>query len=424
MSDIIALSHKLNLNNIRLDEIILQVQNTTLFLIATGSLFCCVNHHLNNYQLESSINNFNILNNFVAYYSFIDLFINNSIEVKMHHLFTLFIVFYKVYYNIPDFYSFEIMYPYLKTEISSIFFVFKYWLPKNTTIYTINDIIFYMMFLKLRLYDIYYEVLVNKNVYEMLQIYSSSNHLLSSIILLGCFGLYILNVYWFLIMTKVIYKKLAKIININTEVMSHYLCSYIFFFNVPLAVYIYSYNKNEKYIFDMIGITSLSVSSYIYHYDVYNRLHTKQIENHDVPDKENAIIFLNDCSFIQIRSFFTTITSFYGSPYFLAAISISSACHIVSFYNCIINILELFIHDDRKKHFLQIHNLLNAFTIAVDVILISMNSKLEIAVPFLLVNITAGLLFIVDPFYKLTHFLFHIFLIMQTYFLCLSHSSK
>jgi len=413
-----------NLYSVNIKEIILQVQNIVLFLIAVGSLFCCINHHLNNNQLENSIHSFNILNSFVGYYSFIDLFVNNSIEIKLHHLFTLFIFFYRFYYNVPDFYTFEIMYPYLKTEISSIFLVFKYWLPKNTIIYTINDTIFYISFFKLRLYDIYYEVLLNKNVVEMLKMYSSSNILLSSIILLGCYGLYILNVYWFLIMNKVIYKKITKFININTEIMNHYLCSYIFFLNVPLAMYIYSYNKNEKYIFDMIGITSLSISSYIYHYDVYNRLKNKQIETHEFPDKENAIIFLNDCSFIQIRSFFTTITSFYDSKYFLAAISISSVCHIVSFYNCVINIIELFIHDDRKKNFLQHHNIFNAFTIAVDVILISINSEMEVAVPFLLVNITAGLLFIVDPFYKLTHFLFHIFLIMQTYFLCLSHSSK
>jgi hypothetical protein len=62
--------------------------------------------------------------------------------------------------------------------------------------------------------------------------------------------------------------------------------------------------------------------------------------------------------------------------------------------------------------------------IAFDVILIFMNSPINIEIPFLLVNIVIGLLFLIEPFYKLTHFAFHILLIAQNYYICLSSTAK
>ena len=426
MSDIIAFSNKYNLQNIKIKDLILHLQNISIFLISITSFFCCINYNFNNYfyQFENNTQPFNVLMKFITYHAFIDFFVNNSIEVKIHHVFILLLIFYNYYYNISSDDRMIILYPLIKTEISSFFFVLKYWLPENTRIHFINNLIFYIVFIKLRIYDMFYELLKNKFILEISNKYSYSDICLTSIGLTGYYGLNLLNLYWFLILTKIVYKNISKSININTDILNHYLCSYIHFLNIPLAMYIYSYNKNEKYILDVIGITSLSITSYIYHYDIYNRLKNKQINNYSIPDKENIIIFLNDAAFIQIRSFLTTATSYYYSKNFVFAISISGLCHTISFYNCIINILELFINDERKKYFLQLHNIFNGVTIAVDVILVSMNSTNEIAIAFLIVNIIAALLLVVEPFYKLTHFLLHIFLIIQNYLLCLSHSSK
>jgi len=41
--------------------------------------------------------------------------------------------------------------------------------------------------------------------------------------------------------------------------------------------------------------------------------------------------------------------------------------------------------------------------------------------PFLSVNIAIALLFVVEPFYKLNHVAFHLLLVAQNYYLCLSH---
>jgi len=61
------------------------------------------------------------------------------------------------------------------------------------------------------------------------------------------------------------------------------------------------------------------------------------------------------------------------------------------------------------------------FPIMCDVLLICANSSTEIRIPFLLVNIMIALLFIVEPFYKLTHAGFHMLLISQNYYMCLSN---
>ena len=60
--------------------------------------------------------------------------------------------------------------------------------------------------------------------------------------------------------------------------------------------------------------------------------------------------------------------------------------------------------------------------LGVDILLIAANSPKEIAIPFVIVNMTMALLIVVEPFYKLTHFAFHVLLIAQNYYLCLSHS--
>ena len=104
---------------------------------------------------------------------------------------------------------------------------------------------------------------------------------------------------------------------------------------------------------------------------------------------------------------------------------LSGLFHMLSMYNIILNILELFItHDDIKDNFINIHHVFTSIPIGVDVSLIAMNSTNEIAISFVFVNILMAMMLVVEPFYKLSHFAFHILLIAQTYYLCLSHSSN
>jgi hypothetical protein len=172
----------------------------------------------------------------------------------------------------------------------------------------------------------------------------------------------------------------------------------------------------------MFGIIILSLNSYKYHYDVYDRLYNKQLEEYSIPNKDNIVLFINDNISIHVRSFLVVVTNYYNSEYLLFVLFISSLLHVVSIYDCGLNILELMIDADKKDTFLNRHNILSAIPVLWDVFLIYMNSTIEIAIPFLLVNIIIGILFLVEPFYKLTHVGFHILLIAQNYYMCLSNS--
>ena len=418
MSNIIHFLYKYNIK-IEIEDI----QNTSLFIIACSSLFSYL-YYINNGEEEDFKKPFHILLPVVGLHAFIDFFLTKSYDLKLHHICIFGVIFYNYYYNVSPEYRFIFLYSLLKTEISSIFYVLKYWLPKKTIIYNLNTILFYISFFKLRIYNFYYEVIYNHFSFQIIiQKYSSSNYYLSNILFISCYGLFILNLYWFLIMNKILYKMITKIINVNKDILCHQLCGYLHWINIPLSFYIYQYNPNEKYIFDMIGVIILSILSYKYHIDIYKKLYNKEIEEYTIPNKDNIILFINDTIAIQLRSFLIILTNYYNSKNLFFILFLSGIFHISSIYHCIINILELLINNDNNKNtFFSLHNIFSGIPIVFDVFLLCINSPIEISIPFLLVNITIALLFIVKPFYKLTHVAFHILLIVQNYYICLSNS--
>jgi len=342
MSDIIAFSSRYNLQLMKIEDI----QNISLFFIACSSLFSYLYYNLaplwcGNIEGGGDFTTpFDLLVPIVGLHAFIDFFLTNSYDLKLHHLCIFGVIFYNYYYNVSIEYRFIFLYPLLKTEISSIFYVLKYWLPKNTILYNINTILFYISFVKLRIYDFYYEIIYkNSSFTTVFQVYSPTNYYLSSILLVSCYGLYILNLYWFSIMNKILYKTFTKIVTINTDVLCHKLCYCLHWINIPLSYYIYSYNPNEKYMFDMTGITILSMTSYIYHYDVYDRLYNKKIEAYSIPNKDNIVLFLNDNIAIHIRSFLVVVTNYYNSEHLLLVLFLSSILHTVSMYVFVVNSL-------------------------------------------------------------------------------------
>ena len=106
-------------------------------------------------------------------------------------------------------------------------------------------------------------------------------------------------------MNKILY----KIINKNTDILCHFLCSYIHFINIPLSLYIYSGNLHEKHIFDIAGISILSVVSYVYHKDLYRKLYNKEIEEYTIPNKDNLVIFIYDNIAINLRCVLIILTN-------------------------------------------------------------------------------------------------------------------
>jgi hypothetical protein len=427
------------LANVKLDDIILNIQNISLMGISLYSLYCCMNYYfgikyynsnlyshsldINDEKLYTYTRQFDDLFVYVQIYAFIDIFLVKTNDLRLHHLFIFGLSFYGWVTKLHTIHQFACSYPLLKTEVSNIFLILKHYLPANTTIYNINMLLFYIFFMKFRIIDIYFEIFHNNcafNVY--IQNYSPSY---IYILLASVYGLFILNIYWFLIINKTLYKMLLKNTQFNTDKMCHYICSYIHYLNIPFTAYFYSYNNQEQNIIYMSGIVVLSVASYMYHYDIYYKICTKLINEYVVEKNINYVYFLNDCLCIHIRFFLAVFTNYYNNPYFYAVTTFCGVFQLGCFYNGVINVIELLSNRDYlKANFLKIHYLFTFLPIGIEIVAIYLNTKSpEIAIPFLLVNICIALLFIVDPFYKLTHVAFHVLLIAQNWYICFSNAS-
>lgn len=264
------------------------ISNIFIFLISIFSLYSCVSYNNNCYNVDINNSNLNychefeLLDNgmyFINLHVLIDLFINESYAMKLHHLFVLGIIFYNNYFKVSFTNRILFLYPLIKTEISSIFLILKNWIPKNNFIYHINLILFYFTFLKFRIFDFYNEILHDNKHYDFtVEKYSKNNILMSYLLLISIYGLYILNMYWFLIINKIIFKNILN--RFNSDLLSQYFSSYLLFLNIPLSIYIYSHKPNKKYILDLLGISILSICSYKYHYDIYYNLKIKKIEEY------------------------------------------------------------------------------------------------------------------------------------------------
>jgi hypothetical protein len=178
----------------------------------------------------------------------------------------------------------------LNTEIPNIFYTLKKFIPKYTLLYDVNYILFYLTFFKFRIYD-FYEILNNG----------------TSICIVGLYILYIINLYWFVMMNNEVFHKIKVI---NTYLINCRICTYLHFFNIPLSLFMYSYRPSKRYIYDMICITLLSISTYDYHYNIYNRI-LKNKEYTVLLDTNNIQLLLKECLFIHLRSYLSILTNYY-----------------------------------------------------------------------------------------------------------------
>uniref|UniRef100_A0A6C0BBC4 Uncharacterized protein n=1 Tax=viral metagenome TaxID=1070528 RepID=A0A6C0BBC4_9ZZZZ len=341
------------------------------------------------------------------------------------------------YYYVSQSNRLKILYPLIKSEIPTIFYILIHLCPRETIIHKTTLAIYHFTFIKYKLYGFYYEILYKNYYFERMFILHSSVScnisLLVLVILFYC--LYLLHIWSFITVIKTFYKKFIDtielirintgddgIININTDLVCRGLCSYLFSINIPIAIYIYSYNIQGKYIFDLIGILTLSVSSYFYHHEIYVRLCNNKIQEYRTPDKTNIKLFINDILAINVRSFLVVTTSYFNSQYCFIILSISGICHLIMLYYCNINIINLLIDYDKKKvTFTWTHNIYTGIAIGLDAIFLYMNSPTNICIPFLLITISSAFVVLIEPLNRLTHVLFHIFLIIQTTYMCLSN---
>jgi len=375
---------------------ILTYQNIALFTISSLSLISCIY-----YKLTDSSVPFIIMPPIIGAFSIVDLYYNNRLEYKIHHALSLGVILYNYAFNVDDH---ILTYALLKTETSSLFLIFKYYLDKRSFLYIINAYVFLYLFTKFRIVDLYNVICPGSELYAIIDTYSPNSALGSGLILVSCYGLYILNLYWFFIMNKTIYKEYLQCF--NTDALCQYLCTYLLFLNIPICVYVYSLNPCEKHWIDVAGVSLLALSSYRYHHYVYKI-------KRDEPNAFPYMLLFNDNCCVHLRSFLTIVVSYSH----LGFILLSFTAHLVFIYITIYYLIQYVVKP--SPEFFSILNKLTICPIVIDIALGFVNTDIELGIPYLLVNILIALLLIINPFDKLNHAALHVLLLVQTYYICL-----
>jgi hypothetical protein len=381
-------------------DVILDIRNISLFLVAISSTACCLY-----YQYTLAVYGPNewgqapmyTLSRYIFLYALLDGVICSTYELKFHHLFILCIITCEYYHDNPQD-RLLFLYPLVKTEISSIFYVLKYWLPEHTMAYNINLLLFYVSFMKVRIYDLYNEILYQNTSFDILATKGNNINLYGAYI--SVYGLYLLNIYWSMILNKVVYKTLSSFLPINTDKVCYSITRLVYLYHIPLIFYL------NPQIYDCVGTTIMSVSAYLYHMDVYEQLKHNSIETYSSPTSENVFYFVFYTVSIQIRWFFAVLSYADTS---LTLVSILT--HLCTTYRCI----HHFSKNVGDIDFLRDQRRILAVPFLVDGILIGMASPKEIVIPMFLLYCTMVLLHVVTPLYKLTPFSISLGMLAQTY---------
>jgi hypothetical protein len=413
-------------------------QNIVCFFISTiVSLNMCYYYLFDNNSLYISCP--------VLFLFFIFDFPFSRLEIKIHHIFGLLLITSFFLLKIPIQLSNFILLSIYKTELSTFFLIFKlmnkdnYLIKKynlSPKLFLLNDLIFFVSFFKFRLLDYYNEIIVNVNTYNVINKYSENNLIGSVAAYTGINGLFLLNSYWFCIMCKILFKKiLANYSKKTLEIISEKFLSYTYFVNIFIAGYVYSFSPKQSNIYDMVGITTLSIFSYKYHNEEYKLLINK---NNELNPRYNSnkldkllICYLQDKLAIHCRSFLCILTNGnfdINTHFFLSNKEILSIIiHINSFilsiffihFICSKNVKVPFMEHPQRNNFMLILNLLISIPILYDMyVIISSSNELVYSINTLLVTLLIGLTLKINIFYEMNHIAFHILLMAQTY--CLS----
>ncbi len=362
----------------------------------------------------------------VLTYCFMDLLFCRK-DLFIHHSLTISTILFSYFYGMRIEDSTNIYSTLISTELSTFFYIFDFWLANYNgaimyTVKGINSVIFVSTFTKLRIYDFYY-MLVNPETHTTLVKYTDNRIIPTLHIYIGIVGLFALNVFWFSLICKKIYKTVVIrfVPKLNTDYVAEKLSTYTFFANMYAAVT--SYGSNSAFFYDIFGISTLSICSYIFHGALAENLKTQNVINYTSPKLITPYIL--DAFAIHMRSFLVVVTHFMLSdPSIRYLIFLSAQIHMVAivwFFITFIHIIvtgEQFIYDSDSKEpnkYRTLFDLLLMVPSGIDCGLIFWNNhSISAKMDLLIINIVVAVVVAVQPFYKLNHLLIHLGLYIQT----------
>jgi hypothetical protein len=151
---------------------IIHYQNLALLTVSSLSLFVCMYCKITN-----KFDGLYYLIPIICFYAFVDLFYTKKIDSKLHHIFILGLVFYFKSVVVDDMNTNILVYSFIQTEISSISLVFTHYINEKSIYYYLNNIIFYTLFFKFRIYDYYYNIIrYDSYLYIAINKYTPNNY--------------------------------------------------------------------------------------------------------------------------------------------------------------------------------------------------------------------------------------------------------
>jgi hypothetical protein len=362
----------------------------------------------------------------VLTYCFMDILFCRK-DLRIHHLLTISTILFSFMYGMRIEDSINIYSTLISTELSTIFYIFDFWLVdyNGANIYIvkgINALIFATAFTKLRIHDFYY-MLVNPETHTTLARYTNNRLIPTLQIYISIIGLFALNVFWFSLICKKIYKTVVIrfVPKLNTDYVAEKLSTYTFFANMYAAAT--SYGSNPAFFYDIFGISTLSICSYIFHGALAQNFKTQNVINYTSPKLITPYIL--DTFAIHMRSFLVVVTNFMLSdPSKRYFIFLSAQIHIVAIVCFFITLIHFvvtgkqFIYDSDSKEpnkYKTLFYLLLMVPSGIDCGLIFWNNpSISAKMDLLIINIVVAVVVAVQPFYKLNHLLIHLGLYIQT----------
>jgi hypothetical protein len=244
----------------------------------------------------------------------------------------------------------------------------------------------------------------------------------------GIYGFFILNIYWFLIMCKIVCKTLfgEKIMSTEAQINCHHITSFTLFFNPHVAAYVYYHSlPNFSYFFYLIGLVNLGAFNYKYHSSV--KKYIQQNKKIDYTSEEIFMPYIFDNLSIHISSFLCVVTTLYETlPLTSYILVFTGIVHSYSFYLFVTKVNYQIKNKQQityasckdKNDFLSEINSLMSISIIIDTLIVAVFSTYYLnAVNLCFVTVFMGFTLFIQPFYEYSHVAFHFGLLLETYFL-------
>lgn len=415
-------------NTYKLDYKIVEKYTDILLLIV--SLFTTINI---SFDCNYSYNLF-----LLKYYLLCEIFVLPwyKKDLILHHITTIATICYIQYYNInmiTNFYSIKQL---LMTEISSIFLSISSLIKSSNIPYMfgirqlmeqVSMILFIFTFTKYRIYDNYNNVI--NNVYFFDSIKTNDSNFQNIYKYSVVYTLFALNLYWFVLILKKIYK---QCFNFST-LISEYILQYSYFgcllstcTSYALVATPFQKQYYSTYIsLDVACNFLLSLTSYKFHKHIYDNLLVDENVNRATTDYKNYL--LQDIIILQGRSLTQIYCHFHMHNIFE---TYKCIFYFLTFYSIILcSTVDAIYYDMILK---KIEFPLNTTSTCLDLLLgsntficILLSSLGVYGTDYAVKNIIClyllALVIIIKPFYNMNHLMVHAFVIIQNYCLVVNN---